>query len=148
MKNLSLKFSELELIFIQITGSTVDGSRGLIRENKTIGGLVNEQITLGAKVRLRKIANIIQSELKPFYEQKSLLDAEFKGVKFSKEKNEEYTSKLDEIDIPVNINFEPVSMEISRVEEVISNIDYSFAVEHLFISTSAPIVEIVEKKEQ
>lgn len=148
MKKLELKFSEFELMFIQITGATVDNKHGIIKENKTAGGLVNEQITLGAKVRLRRIANKIKTELKPFYEQKQLLDAEFKDEKFTKEKNAEYIKKLDEIDIVTTVEIEPVSLEISRVEDVFSNIDYSFTIENVFVSTVAPIVEVVEEKQQ
>jgi hypothetical protein len=134
MKKLELKYSDYDILFIQIGGVSYDKTRGILKANKRIGGLLNEEITQGTKTRLRRILNKLEKELKAWYDSKAEINKEYKDIKKGDEKYNEYLLKLKEIDISLQIEIEPISLELSKIEELTSDIDYDFAIQHLFVS--------------
>lgn len=114
--------AQLERMFLEINGISFDQKiclpgpkfdlqKGVI---DTLG-LLKEQITQGSKTRLRKISILAEPHLKAWEQTKKEL-----------KKDEELK------DEPFSFVFDPISIEISKVEEITSTHDYDFTIELIF----------------
>jgi hypothetical protein len=105
----------LDDVYLEIKGISFDLTRYLPAENGKPLGLLNEKITQGAKTRLRKILPAIELHLKAHQETKvSLPEGELLT-------DEEF-----------DFGYEPLSLESSNVENIITVQDYSLTLGLLF----------------
>jgi hypothetical protein len=117
MKTIKINHEDLETIFLQVKGISFDGKLFIPSEDKTKTlGLLNEKITQGAKTRLLKILKLASVHLESW-----------EASKIQSEKDKE---KL--IDEEFEFSFEPISISQSKIEELISIVNYDFSIDIIF----------------
>lgn len=106
--------TDLENLWLQITGFSPDNTRRYPQDGERSYGLLHEQITQGAKTKLKKILKVAQPHLEVWLENKKNISDE------------------EQQDEPFDFTYEPVSIELSKIDAIISKIDYDFTKELVF----------------
>jgi hypothetical protein len=139
MKKIELNYFELQILLKGITGVNSINNEMLVSKDNKLKGLLNEQITQGGKLKLNKIARKVQEELTLIEKMRVDLVNECKGASEVLEKDSaqynKFVQKFSEVALEKNsLEIEPLSIEKTRVEDIVSEFNYQEIIELIFES--------------
>jgi hypothetical protein len=137
MKKLELNYFEMQILLKGITGVNSLNNEVLLSKDNKVKGLLNEEITQGGKLKLNKIARKIQDELTTIEKMRVDLVNECKGSSETLEKESQgyndFVQKFTEVAMEKNsLEIEPLSIEKSKVEDIVSEFNYQEIIELIF----------------
>ena len=137
MKKLELNYFEMQILLKGITGVNSLNNEVLLSKDNKVKGLLNEEITQGGKLKLNKIARKIQDELTTIEKMRVDLVNECKGSSETLEKESQgyndFVQKFTEEAMEKNsLEIEPLSIEKSKVEDIVSEFNYQEIIELIF----------------
>ncbi|HVD98669.1 MAG TPA: hypothetical protein VNB90_10740 [Cytophagaceae bacterium] len=120
-----------------LTGINALSNEKLLSKDNKLKGLLNEEITQGGKLKLNKIIRKIQEELTLIEKMRVDLVNECKGNAETLESNtpqyQQFIKKFTEVAMEKNnIEIEPLSIERTKVEDIVSEFNYQEIIELLF----------------
>ena len=136
-KLISLNYFEMQNLLTGLTGINALSNEKLLSKDNKLKGLINEEITQGGKLKLNKIIRKIQEELTLIEKMRVDLVNECKGDAPTLEPNspqyQEFIKKFTEVAMEKNnIEIEPLSIERTKVEDIVSEFNYQEIIELLF----------------
>jgi hypothetical protein len=136
-KFISLNYFEMQNLLTGLTGINALSNEKLLSKDNKLKGLLNEEITQGGKLKLNKIIRKIQEELTLIEKMRVDLVNECKGNAETLESNtpqyQQFIKKFTEVAMEKNnIEIEPLSIERTKVEDIVSEFNYQEIIELLF----------------
>ena len=109
----------LDLLHLQISGLSFDKNKCLLslKEPRIVLGIVNERVSQGTKTNLRKILAEIAKHLSIWEESKT----------------KDLSEGEEMLDEEFDFEFEPIKYSDSKIEDIISDCDYTITIDLLFI---------------
>ena len=137
MKKIELNYFELQNLLKGITGVNALNNDMLLSKDNKLKGLLNEEITQGGKLKLNKIARKVQEELTTIEKMRIDLVNECKGNSETLEKESHgystFVQKFTEVAMEKNsLEIEPLSLEKTKVEDIVSEFNYQEIIELIF----------------
>jgi hypothetical protein len=134
---ISLNYFEMQNLLTGLTGINALTNERLLSKDNKLKGLINEEITQGGKLKLNKIIRKIQEELTLIEKMRVDLVNECKGDAPNLEPNspqyQEFIKKFTEVAMEKNnIEIELLSIERTKVEDIVSEFNYQEIIELLF----------------